>query len=43
MSTAELAGQTAEPALSAVAVRDLQVEIENLKTVGFRLRVFSAR
>src|SRR5215831_14396517 len=28
MSTAELAGQTAEPAVSAVAVRDLQVEIE---------------
>jgi len=28
MSTAELAGQTAEPALTAVAVRDLQVVIE---------------
>src|SRR5689334_24904302 len=28
MSTAELAGQTAEPALSAVTVRALQVEIE---------------
>src|SRR5215472_17006957 len=28
MSTAELAGQTAEPAVSAVAVRDLQVVIE---------------
>src|SRR5690348_5387919 len=28
MSTAELAGQTAEPGLSAVTVRDLQVEIE---------------
>src|SRR5262249_48591569 len=28
MSTAELAGQTAEPALSAVTVRDLQGEIE---------------
>src|SRR5215470_13297043 len=28
MSTAELAGQTAEPAVSAVAVRDLRVEIE---------------
>jgi len=27
MSTAELAGQAAEPAVSAVAVRDLQVEI----------------
>ncbi len=28
MSTAELAGQTAEPAVAAVAVRDLQVVIE---------------
>src|SRR6266705_1105265 len=28
MSTAELAGQTAEPAVSAVSVRDLRVEIE---------------
>src|SRR6266480_4648834 len=28
MSTAELAGQTAEPAVAAVAVQDLQVEIE---------------
>src|SRR6266487_698205 len=28
MSAAELAGQTAEPAMAAVAVRDLQVEIE---------------
>src|SRR5713101_7860258 len=28
MSTAELAGQTAEPAVAAVAVRDLEVEIE---------------
>ena len=28
MSTAELAGQTDEPTVSAVAVRDLQVEIE---------------
>src|SRR5215813_4059176 len=28
MNTAELAGQTAEPAVSAVAVRDLRVEIE---------------
>src|SRR5215475_2284029 len=28
MSTAELAGQTAEPAPSAVAARDLQIEIE---------------
>jgi len=32
MSTAELAGQTAEPAVSAVAVRDLQVEIEATHT-----------
>src|SRR5690348_2981757 len=32
MSTAELAGQTAEPAVSAVAVRDLQVEIETTGT-----------
>src|SRR6266487_3621486 len=28
MSTAELAGQTAEPAVAAVAVQDLQVEVE---------------
>src|SRR6266436_5144956 len=28
MSAAELAGQTAEPAVAAVAVQDLQVEIE---------------
>ena len=28
MSTAELAGHTAEPAVAAVAVRDLQVVIE---------------
>ncbi|MGN6380890.1 MAG: ATP-binding cassette domain-containing protein, partial [Gaiellales bacterium] len=32
MSTAELAGQTAEPAVTAVAVRDLQVVIENTGT-----------
>ena len=32
MSTAELAGQTAEPAVSAVAVQDLQVEIESTGT-----------
>src|SRR6266536_439156 len=32
MSTAELAGQTAEPAVSAVAVKDLQVVIESTGT-----------
>ena len=32
MSTAELAGQTAEPAVSAVAVQDLQVVIESTGT-----------
>jgi peptide/nickel transport system ATP-binding protein len=32
MSTAELAGQTAEPAVAAVAVRDLQVVIETTGT-----------
>src|SRR6266704_2536530 len=32
MSTAELAGQTAEPAVSAVAVQDLQVVIETTGT-----------
>ncbi|HEX3306904.1 MAG TPA: ATP-binding cassette domain-containing protein, partial [Streptosporangiaceae bacterium] len=32
MSTAELAGQTAEPAVAAVAVRDLQVVIESTGT-----------
>src|SRR5690242_19914822 len=32
MSTAELAGQAAEPAVSAVAVQDLQVEIETTGT-----------
>jgi peptide/nickel transport system ATP-binding protein len=32
MSAAELAGQTAEPALSAVAVQDLQVAIESTGT-----------
>src|SRR5690348_3136462 len=32
MSTAELAGQTAEPAVTAVAVRDLQVVIETTGT-----------
>jgi peptide/nickel transport system ATP-binding protein len=32
MSTAELAGQTAEPVVSAVAVRDLQVEIASTGT-----------
>src|SRR5499425_398704 len=32
MSTAELAGQTAEPAVSAVAVRDLQVVIDSTGT-----------
>src|SRR6266849_1314467 len=33
MSTAELAGQTAEPAVAAVAVRDLEVEIEATGTL----------
>jgi len=32
MSAAELAGQTAEPAVAAVAVQDLQVEIESTGT-----------
>jgi peptide/nickel transport system ATP-binding protein len=32
MSTAELAGQTADPAVSAVAVQDLRVEIESTGT-----------
>src|SRR5947199_8289410 len=32
MSTAELAGQTAEPAVAAVAVQDLQVAIESTGT-----------
>src|SRR6266581_6861845 len=32
MSTAELAGHTAEPAVSAVSVRDLQVVIESTGT-----------
>ena len=32
MSTAELAGQTAEPAVAAVAVQDLQVVIESTGT-----------
>ena len=32
MSTAELAGQTADPAVSAVAVQDLQVVIESTGT-----------
>jgi peptide/nickel transport system ATP-binding protein len=34
MSTAELAGQAAEPAVAAVAVRDLQVAIETTGTPG---------
>src|SRR5690349_5695610 len=34
MSTAELAGQTAEPAVAAVAVQDLQVVIDSTGTPG---------